>query len=65
MKTRTWYSTKIIPDRKQNLIVMTDMGFVFQAVYENGKFYTFNCRDNKMYLEVYENQDSLIKWMKY
>ena len=65
MKTRTWYSTKIIPDRKQNLIVMTDMGFVFQAVYENGKFYTNIIKNNKVYFEEFENQDSLIKWMKY
>lgn len=65
MKTRTWYSTNIIPDRNYNLIVMTDMGYVFQAIYENGKFHTSIVKDNKVYFEEYKYQDSLIKWMKY
>lgn len=26
MKTRKWYSSNIKPDRKSDLIVMTDMG---------------------------------------
>lgn len=65
MKTRTWYNTTIAPDRKYDLIVMTDMGYVFQTIYENGKFHTSVIRNDKVYFEEYENQDSLIKWMKY
>lgn len=65
MKTRKWYSTNIKPDRKNNLIIMTDMGYVFEAVYENNKFLVSNIRNDKVYFEEYDNQECIIKWMKF
>lgn len=65
LKTRKWYSTfKTKPDRKDLLIVMTDMGYIFEAIYENGVFLTSRTRDGKVYFETYEHQDSLIRFMK-
>lgn len=65
MKTRKWYSTNVKPDRKINLIIMTDMGYVFEAVYENDKFLTSNVKNGKVYFEEYDNQECIIKWMKF
>ena len=62
LKKRKWYSTSITPDRKSELIVMTDMGYVFEAVYENNKFLVSVVRNHKVYFE--EGYD-IIKWMKY
>ena len=65
MKTRKWYSTNVKPDRRYNLIIMTDMGYVFEAVYENNKFLVSNVRNDKVYFEEYDNQECIIKWMKF
>lgn len=64
MKTRKWYSTSIKPDRADNLIIMTDMGYIFEAVYENGKFLVSNVKNNKVYFEECIGQENIIKWMK-
>ena len=64
MKTKKWYSTKIKPDRKSFLIVKTDMGYIFEAIYEDGKFLISVVRNGKVYFEEYLKQESLIEWMK-
>ena len=64
MKTKKWYSTKIKPDRKSFLIVKTDMGYIFEAIYEDGKFLISVVRNGKVYFEEYLEQESLIEWMK-
>lgn len=63
LKKRKWYSTTIKPDRKDKIIVMTDMGHIFEAVYENGEYHTSVVRDHKVYFERYHNQDSIVKFM--
>ena len=64
MKTRKWYSTAIKPDRSNGLIIMTDMGYIFQAVYKNGKFLVSNVKNYKVYFEECIEQENIIKWMK-
>ena len=64
MKTRKWYSVKIIPDRNFDLIVKTDMGYIFEAIYENGKFLISNVKNYKVYFEEWLDQKSIIEWMK-
>lgn len=64
MKKRKWYSTSIKPDRTNDLIIMTDMGYIFEAVYESGKFLVSNVKTYKVYFEEWINQENIIKWMK-
>jgi hypothetical protein len=64
MKTRKWYSTTNKPDRSNDLIIMTDMGYIFEAVYENGKFLVSNVKNYKVYFEEWVEQENIIKWMK-
>lgn len=65
LKRRKWYNTNIPPDNKKSaLIVQTDMGYIFEAIYINGKFQVSTVRSNKVYFEEYENQDCLVRWMK-
>lgn len=64
LKRRKWYSAKNTPDRKNGLIVQTDMGYIFEAIYIDGKFKTSIVKGNKVYFEEYENQDCLVRWMK-
>lgn len=64
MKTRKWYSSKIKPDRNSDLIVMTDMGYIFEAVYEDDKFLVSNVKNFKVYFEPWIEQDDILKWMK-
>lgn len=64
MKARKWYSTKIKPDMKSDLIIMTDMGYIFQAIYEDGKFLVSNVKNYKVYFEEWIKQENIIKWMK-
>lgn len=64
LKTRKWYSSRVIPDRSTELVVMTDMGYVFEAVYENNKFSISTVVNGKVYFKE-TDQESLIKWMKY
>ena len=64
MKTRKWYSSTIKPDRTNDLIIMTDMGYIFEAIYEDGKFLVSNVKNYKVYFEPWIEQESIIKWMK-
>lgn len=64
MKTRKWYSSKIKPDRNSDLIVMTDMGYIFEAVYDGDKFLLSNVKNFKVYFEPWIEQESILKWMK-
>lgn len=64
MKTRKWYPTTIKPDRTNDLIIMTDMGYIFQAIYKNGIFLVSNVKNHKVYFEEWIEQESIIKWMK-
>lgn len=64
MKTRKWYSTSIQPDRAYNLIVKTDMGYVFEAEFDGDRFLTSVVRNGRVYFEEAIEQESIIKWMK-
>ena len=65
MKKRRWHSTeRIKPDVKNGLIIMTDMGYIFQAIYEDGKFLVSNVKDGKVYFEEWIKQENIIKWMR-
>lgn len=64
MKTHKWYPSTIKPDRKTNLIVMTDMGYIFEAIYQDGKFLVSIVRNYKVYYEEWLEQSAIIKWMK-
>ena len=64
MKVKKWYSTTIKPDRANGLIIMTDMGYIFQAVYENGKYLVSIVKNYKVYFEEWIEQKNIIKWMK-
>lgn len=65
LKRRKWYNTsKIEPDVNYGLIVMTDMGYIFEAIYENGVYKTSFVDNHKVYFTEYPTQDSLIKFMK-
>ena len=44
---------------------MTDMGYVFEASFNNGIWSLLVSKDYKAYFVVAEYQDSIIKWMKY
>lgn len=63
LKKRKWYCTAVKPDRKDKIIIMTDMGYMFEAVYENGEYHTSAVRDNKVFFERYQNQESIVKFM--
>ena len=64
MKRRKWYSTiNNKPDKSHGLIIMTDMGYIFEAVYQDGQFLVSNVKDHKVYFEPFDNQ-SIIKFMK-
>ena len=64
MKTKKWYSASYKPDRSNDLIIMTDMGYIFQAIYENGKFLVSIVKNYKVYFEEWIEQENIIKWMK-
>lgn len=66
LKRRKWYSNNNIkPDCEYGLIVMTDMGYVFEASFKNDIWSLLVSKDYKAYFVVAEYQDSIIKWMKY
>ena len=43
---------------------MTDMGYIFEAIYEDGVYKTSFVDNHKVYFSAYSNQDSLVKFMK-
>lgn len=63
MKKHKWYSTKYKPDKYTNLIIQTDMGYIFEAVYEDNQFKISYVENNKVYFRDFP-QDSILKWMK-
>lgn len=64
LKRKKWYSTTIKPDTSFGLIVMTDMGYMFEAIYSDNKFLVSIVRNDKVYYEEWINQESITKWMK-
>lgn len=64
LKRKKWYSVNITPDCKYNLVIMTDMGYIFTAIYEDNKFLITTLRNGKVYYEETIHQDSIVKWMK-
>lgn len=64
LKKRKWYPVHVKPDKSFGLIIMTDMGYIFEAVYEDDKFLISNVKNYKVYFEEWMNQYSVIKWMK-
>lgn len=65
LKRRKWYNTSgTKPDVNCGLIVMTDMGYIFEAVYEDGVYKTSSVSNHKVYFIEHSNQDSLVKFMK-
>ena len=64
LKRKKWYSVNIEPDCKYYLVIMTDIGYIFNAIYEDNKFLITTLRNNKVYYEETIQQDSIVKWMK-
>ena len=64
LKRKKWYSTAIRPDTSSWLIVMTDMGYMFEAIYSDNKFLVSIVRNDKVYFEEWIPQEDIIKWMK-
>lgn len=64
LKRKKWYSVNIEPDCKYNLVIMTDMGYIFTAIYEDNKFLITTLRIGKVYYEETIHQESIVKWMK-
>lgn len=64
LKRKKWYSVNITPDCKYNLVIMTDMGYIFTAIYADNKFLITTLINGKVYYEETIHQDSIVKWMK-
>lgn len=65
LKRGKWYNTsRTKPDVNCGLIVMTDMGYIFEAIYEDGVYKTSSITNHKVYFIEYSNQNSLVKFMK-
>jgi hypothetical protein len=46
-----------------SLLAMTDMGYVFEALYYNNKFHCMEVRNNKCYFDSDEMHDCITHWM--
>lgn len=64
-RVRKWYPVDVKPDVESGLIIRTDMGYVFEAVYENGKFLVSVVRNHKVYFEEDIHQEDIVEWMRY
>ena len=62
-RNNLWHPTSKKPDSPHGLIVMTDMGYIFEAIYEDGKFLVSTVRNHKVYFEESIEQECIIKWM--
>lgn len=40
------------------------MGYIFEAVYKDGKFLVSTVRNYKVYFEPWIEQESIVAWMK-
>ena len=63
LKRKKQYSVNIRPDYKYDLVIMTDMGYIFTAIYEDNKFLITTLRNGKVYYEETIHQESIVKWM--
>ena len=43
---------------------MTDMGYIFESIYKDGKFLVSIVKNYKVYFEEWIEQENIIKWMK-
>ena len=59
-----WHPATDKPDSPHGLIIMTDMGNYFEAIYKDGKFLVSTVRNHKVYFEESIEQECIIKWMK-
>lgn len=64
LKRKKWYSTRVKPDSQYNLVIMTDMGYIFTAIYVDSKFLISTLRNGKVYYEELIEQNGIVKWMK-
>lgn len=63
MKKHKWYSMKYRPDKSFGLIIQTDMGYIFEAIYEDNQFKISYVENGKVYFKEY-NQNLIWRWMK-
>lgn len=63
-KKKKWYSSKIKPIWKDNLIVMTDMGYLFEAKFIENEWLISTVENYKVYFKRSEYPECIIKWMK-
>lgn len=40
------------------------MGYIFEAVYKDGKFLVSNVKSYKVYFEPWIEQENIVMWMK-
>ena len=64
LKKKKWYSSKIKPIWKNNLIVMTDMGYLFEAKFIENEWLISTVENYKVYFKRSEYPECIIKWMK-
>lgn len=64
LKRKKWYPTTIKPIWKEGLIIMTDMGYMFEARYNNNIWSLLQVLNHKAYYVSYKYQECVIKWMK-
>lgn len=62
LKKRKWYKSTITPLQNVDLVIMTDMGYMFHAVFQKGVWCRYQERNYKMYLEPM-SVCSIYKWM--
>lgn len=62
-KKRKWYSYKNVPPNTISLVVMTDMGYIFEAFYDGENYHLSVVENDKVYFPVYEYQECIFRWM--
>lgn len=64
-KKHKWYNAyKTKPDVSSGLIIQTDMGYIFEAIYKDGKYLVSTVKDGKVYFEESTYQCDIWRWMK-
>lgn len=64
LKRHKWYSAEITPPLGCGYVVMTDMGYIFEAEYQKDGWHLSEVRGGKVYFPLYENQECIYKWMR-
>ena len=64
LKKKKWYFSKIKPIWKDNLIVMTDMGYLFEAKFIENEWLISTVENYKVYFKRIKYPECIIKWMK-